>query len=490
MSLSILIKDVSCGFSGTMCFEHFTTHILQGTHIALIGRNGSGKSTLLQLLAGHIPLLTGHIRAPDAMVTRYVSQYKPLGQHALAVSGGEAAYEVLSRAFQDQPDLLLLDEPTTHLDRAHRHGLLRMIKRFSGILIVATHDVELLAHFNALWSIEQKQVVCFQGSYFDYMEQRRQHLEQIEHTLHHLKREQEKNHEALMREQQRAKQSRSQGKKHIEKKKWPTVRSQAKVDRAVTTSHDKTTQLRQQRLEIDEQREQLKLPEILRPTFSLRVNHLEKGPIITVSKGSVGYGHTEPVLEEIYLQLAIGEKLALVGNNGSGKSTLLKALLKDPLVSCSGEWHLPDQQHIGYIDQHQGMLKADQTVYESMIESMPNRSQDAIRTHLSHFLFRSHLQVHTQVRYLSSGERTRLCLAQIAANTPSLLLLDEVTNALDLETRQQVIDVLQGYPGALIVISHDEAFLKDIGCKERLVCEKGGGHSNSLVTVNTKQREG
>lgn len=471
MSFSILLQDISCGFSGSICFEQFTTHILQGAHVALVGRNGSGKSTLLKMLAGHIPFLTGNMQAPDAMVIRYISPFKPLDAHPLAVSGGEAAYEILSRAFQEQPDLLLLDEPTTHLDRTRRLGLLRMMKRFAGILIVATHDVELLTHFNDLWSIEQNQVICFQGNYQDYMEQRKQHLQQVEDTLHHLKKAQEKNHTSLMREQQRASKSRSQGKKHIEKKKWPTIRSQAKVDRAVTTSHDKTTQLRQQRLEIDEQREQLKMPEVLRPTFSLKVNHLEKGPIISVSKGKVSY--TEPILEEIYLQLSIGERLALVGNNGSGKSTLLKACLGDPTVHCSGEWHLPSRQHIGYIDQHQSMLKVDQTVYEAISESMPNSLQDAIRTHLSHFLFRSHTQVHTQVRYLSSGERTRLCLAKIAADTPSLLLLDEVTNALDLETRQQVIDVLQDYPGALIVISHDELFLRDLNCTQQLVCEKG-----------------
>ena len=473
MSFSIFLKDVSCGFSGTLCFENFTTHTPLGTHVAVIGRNGSGKSTLLKLLSSQIQPLTGQIDAPDAMVVQYVPQYTLELNKDLVVSGGEGAYKRLARAFQSQPDLLLLDEPTTHLDRTHRQGLLRMIQRFSGILIVATHDVELLEHFHCVWSIENKKVICFQGTYHDYMEQRRQNLEELEHTLHLLKCQQDKNHESLMREQQRAKKSRLQGKQSIEKKKWPTVRSPAKVDRAVTTSQDKKAQLRQQRIEIQEKQDQLTAPEILRPTFSLRVNALEKGPILAVHQGTIGYTHISPILEDIYLQLSVGQRLALVGNNGSGKSTLLKALLKDPKVHCSGQWELPLRQHIGYIDQHQSMLKNDQTVYEEIKEAMPEHSNDAIRTHLSHFLFRSQVQVHAQVHQLSSGERTRLCLAKLSANTPSLLLLDEVTNYLDLETREQVIHVLKDYPGALIVVSHDASFLHAIGCQEQLICTKG-----------------
>lgn len=473
MPFSIFLKNISCGFSGTLCFEEFSTHLSQGTRVALIGRNGSGKSTLLKVLAGHLPPLTGSIEAPDAMVLYFAKQYVHHdADSSLTLSGGERAYAELARAFQLQPDLLLLDEPTTHLDKSHRRLLLRLIQRFSGVLIVATHDVELLDHFDCLWSIEQKQVVCFQGMYQDYITQCNQRLAQLEEELHHLTLKHKQNHESLMREQERAKKSRLKGQKSIEHKKWPTVRSATKVDRAVSTSHDKTAELRQQQSKILDQKEQLKnIPHVLKPTFSLKVTDLERGTVVSISEGIIGY--QEPVLKQICFSLAIGERLALVGDNGSGKSTLFKALLHDAAIKRLGEWQVPALQNIVYIDQHQSHLNPNETVYEAIKKSMPNSSQEVIRTHLSHFLFRSSSEVSKQVRHLSGGQRMRLCLAELAADTPHLLLLDEITNALDLETRQHVIDVLKVYPGAFIVISHDEPFLHAIGCTHQLICEQG-----------------
>jgi len=141
----------------------------------------------------------------------------------------------------------------------------------------------------------------------------------------------------------------------------------------------------------------------------------------------------------------------------------LKAILNEPSVTRHGEWSNVAPEHIGYLDQHYSALDASLSVLEVIQRAFPKGTTHAdLRTHLNRFLFRSNEEVQALTPTLSGGEKARLSLALISAKTPSLLLLDEVTNNLDLETRQHVIDVLKAYPGTLIVISHDEEFLHAI----------------------------
>ena len=159
----------------------------------------------------------------------------------------------------------------------------------------------------------------------------------------------------------------------------------------------------------------------------------------------------------------------ILGENGSGKTTLVKAILGDPSIERSGEWSLIDPMHIGYLDQHYQTLDPQKTVFET-IQAIASEKQDAeIRCLLNDFLFRKNEQVEARVNTLSGGERARLSLCQIGARTPRLLILDEVTNNLDLETRDHVIQVLQEYPGGLIIISHDQDFLHQIEIEKKVV---------------------
>ena len=144
--------------------------------------------------------------------------------------------------------------------------------------------------------------------------------------------------------------------------------------------------------------------------------------------------------------------MAIRGDNGSGKTTLIKAILNDPSVLKSGDWHVPNREDIGYLDQHYGTLDPHKTVTETIHGLVPTWAHGEIRKHLNDFLFRKNEEVNAFVKTLSGGEKVRLSLAQIAAKTPRLLVLDEITNNLDLETRDHVIQVLKEYPGAMLVI--------------------------------------
>lgn len=158
--------------------------------------------------------------------------------------------------------------------------------------------------------------------------------------------------------------------------------------------------------------------------------------------------------------------MAITGDNGSGKSTLIKAILGDESIYKTGDWHVIKREDIGYLDQHYSTLHPDKTVLETIADLVPSWSHTEIRRHLNDFLFRKNEEVNALVSTLSGGEKARLSLAQIAAKTPKLLILDEITNNLDLETKDHVIQVLKAFPGAMIIISHEADFLEEIGVSE------------------------
>ena len=232
------------------------------------------------------------------------------------------------------------------------------------------------------------------------------------------------------------------------------------MGRANTTSHRKTRDINLEREHLNEQIAALATPGIIRPSFSIPAGDSGR-VLVSISEGSAGYEH--PVLTSINLSITSGERMAIHGDNGSAKSTLLRAILGDKAVCKTGTWQVVRREFIGYLDQHYATLEADKTVLEVMQDCRVNWSHVEIRQHLNDFMFRKNEEINTLVRNLSGGEKVRLSLARIAAHPPKLLILDEITNNLDLETREHVIQILKDYPGAMLVVSHDCDFLLAIG---------------------------
>lgn len=270
-----------------------------------------------------------------------------------------------------------------------------------------------------------------------------------------------------MKEQTRAKRSRQQGEKSIDQHKWPTIVSKAKARREEETSGNKRQYIRDQRQHIQEKLDQLKMPAVISPTFSIIAAQVSSKHIVSINQGTLGY--EVPLLNQIYFDLAGNERIGLVGKNGAGKSTFIKGILGDPAIRIKkGNWLVPPRASVGYMDQHYLTLEATRTVWETLQSTIPYATDSQIRQLLGTFLFYSDCAIATRVEQLSGGEKVRLCLAQIAAKTPPLLILDEVTNHLDLPTREHMIQVLMAYPGAIIAISHDVNFLHNIGITDLL----------------------
>ncbi|MDR1435081.1 MAG: ATP-binding cassette domain-containing protein [Puniceicoccales bacterium] len=446
----IKIENLNLSFPHKVCFEHFSATVTGGERIAIMGRNGSGKSSLLEMIAEE--------NANIGYVPQIIEDFNSL-------SGGEKFNKILSQALAMNPGALLLDEPTNHLDSANRKGLLRMLQSYGGILIIATHDREILRHYvDTIWHIDGGKINIFHGKYDDYVTEIGINRAAIERQIEALNGQKKSTHEHLMKERERIAKSKASGQKKVAHRKWIKAVGNMKANGAEKSQGSKLKAIDSKKQELAEQLENLKLPEIIVPKFSISAEDMGHKMLISIRRASVGY-LKKIVLSDINLSVMSGERVAIVGNNGSGKTTLVRGILNDPNVIKSGEWDVIAADQIGYLDQFYGTLDLEKTAFQLI----PDRKC------LNEFLFRKNEEVNNRVKNMSGGEKARLSLALISAKTPKLLILDEITNNIDLETKDHVVQVLKAYPGALLIISHDSDFLNEIGIDK--YC--GNGELNS-----------
>jgi ATPase subunit of ABC transporter with duplicated ATPase domains len=457
----IIVKEFALSFPHKTCFEGFNAEIYYGDRIGILGKNGSGKSHLLRML----------LELVDPNLVGYVPQI--IEEHD-ALSGGERLNKALSAALARSPDILCLDEPTNHLDRKNRRSLMRMLDHLEGTLIVVSHDVELLQRsVNTIWHIEDGQVYVFAGGYHDFVERSRTRRRALEAKLTVLQNEQRLAHHDLMRDQERAKKKKLHGEKKYDGDKLALRSAQG---RGQLTTNKNRKRIANDKDDALAGLAELRLPEVIKPKFSLSAAHLSsRVPVVSVSNGSCGYAM--PMLHDIHFQLRSGERVLLSGDNGCGKTTFVRAIMADASVERLGHWSAPTTSDIGYLDQHYATLNPNLTALEVISEVSPSLKVGEIRDHLNTFLLRKNEEVNLKVKFLSGGERARLSLAQIAAKTPKLLILDEVTNNLDLATREHMIQVLREYPGAMILISHDEDLARQVGAELLLMSEVATGET-------------
>lgn len=451
----IIVNNISFSVNNKICFENFSTQIHSGKHIVIMGSNGAGKSTLLKILQGIVEPTAGKIiTSPDitfGYVPQTISEYTEL-------SGGQRFNKMLSQALSIQPDILCLDEPTNHLDLHNKRSLTRMLQRYDGTLIVISHDPEILKlDFDEIWHIEHGSISIFTGNYAEYLKEHKLKKDAVERQREQVQKEKRELHKLKQQEHKRAASS-----KAAHKNEKDRILLGAMKERGSQTIGKKQKLLSQVHEEIQQKLADIYIHKKIEPKFNLDAYVVSSDKaIVSISHGSCGY--ERPVLNDINLQLQGNAKIAIIGNNGTGKSTFIKALLHDPNITTQGEWLMPLSKNIGYLDQHYSTINANLIVMETIQEAAPAWTDNEVRKHLNDFLFHTPAEVSNKVSNLSGGEKARLCLAYIAAKNPYLLLLDEITNNIDLDTREHIIEVLREYPGAMIVISHDIQFLEKLG---------------------------
>jgi ATP-binding cassette subfamily F protein uup len=469
----ISLQNVSLGFGGPRLLEDINLQIEQGEWVGLLGRNGMGKSTLLKLVNGDIYPQSGTVSRQQNLRVAYLPQEVPAGvvgtvsdivasgldanapadehhwQGQLQVEqvlsrmqlDAEARFEALSagmkrrvmlaRGLVRAPDLLLLDEPTNHLDIASIDWLEGFLKRWGGTLLFVTHDRVFLQRLTTrIVELDRGRLFDWNCSYTTFLERKEAMLsaEAEQNALFDKKLAQE---EAWIRRGIEARRTRNEGR----------VRALKRLRAQRAARRERPGQVRMQ------------------------IQNEKRSGKLVIEAEEVNYSFGEQaIVKDFTTTIQRGDKVGIIGPNGSGKTTLLRLLLGE-LTPQSGTVEYGTNLEIGYFDQLRTQLDDSKSVLENVGQggdsvTINGRPRNLI-VYLEDFLF-TRDRVNAPISALSGGERNRLLLARLFARPANLLVLDEPTNDLDVETIEILEDLLLDYEGTLLLVSHDRAFLNNI----------------------------
>lgn len=394
-----------------------------------------------------------------------------LDRQLSTLSGGERMKVILASRLIDQPDFLILDEPTNNLDYQSREVVYDLARNWAGGMLVVSHDRELLNLMNRILELSVHGLQEYGGNFEFYEKQRKVEAEAAQDQLHHAKKQFRKTKQQAQEVKQRQAKRSSQGKKSIKDRGIPRIIAGAMERKAEKT----TAKLKGMHEEkIQDAKENLQEAKAkIRPENEIKIDlsatEVPNGKLVVELK-EVTFTYpqaADPVLEDFDLAVFGPERLSIAGPNGSGKTTLVKLILGE-LEPIQGEI-TRGVEYSAYLDQHTQVLDRELTLLENLQEKLPSYSETALRKWLGRFLFHDE-DVFKQVENLSGGEKMRAALAVILAGThpPQLLVLDEPTNNLDLNSIEQIESALMNYEGALVIISHDQQFLKNIGIEHKI----------------------
>jgi ATP-binding cassette subfamily F protein 3 len=495
----LIIENLSVRVAGRLLLDNASTRIAEGARVGLIGRNGSGKSTLFRVIAGDHPAEKGRVmlsprwrigqlaqEAPDGpeslidivlsahterarllaeannvqdphRIAEIQSRLADIGAHAAPAraasilaglgfsatdqqrpcaefSGGWRMRVALAATLFAEPDLLLLDEPTNYLDLEGTLWLQEHLARYPRTMIVVSHDRDLLDRsVGQILSLEGQKLSLYRGGYsaFERARSERQALD-----LKLAKRQEAR-------------------RKHL----------QAFVDR-FRAKASKARQA-QSRLKVLAKLEPIAtlVTEEVRPIELPPPDRELAPPIIAIDEASVGYEPGRLVLRRLTLRIDTDDRIALLGANGNGKSTLAK-LLAGRLAPAAGRVTRHERLKVGYFAQHQiDELEPKASAYDHLRRLMPDAPEAKVRARAGFVGFPGEA-ADTAVEKLSGGEKSRLLLGLATFSAPHLLILDEPTNHLDIDSRSALIEAINDYAGAVILISHDRHLLD--ACADRL----------------------
>jgi ATPase subunit of ABC transporter with duplicated ATPase domains len=507
---------------GRVLFENLSL-ALGAERVGIVGRNGSGKSTLLRIIAGETEPSSGSIsrtssfatldqRWPDETITlaealEVAPQLEVLArlergegnaddmsgvdwmlEHRIAetlaevglsgipltrtletLSGGERTRIAIARLLLKQPDLLLLDEPTNNLDAAGREAIVKLLETWRGGAIIASHDRALLEHVDRIVELSPTGVTIFSGGWSAFAEHREAQRVAAEAAVEKAEGDLGKASAAIQEQKERKDRKDSRGRAKRARSDAPKMLLDAKQERSEATGARNNRIAERQLAEASEALEEArKRVEILTP--------------LSVTAPSVGLPLQKQVLvfEDVVMEQGARrlfgpfsfkvtgpERIRISGPNGSGKTTLLR-LITGEAEPVSGSIRRLDGR-IAMLDQHSDTLDPAETLLANMHAANPELDDNAAHAALARFAFRNKAALQV-AGTLSGGERLRAALACLLAaqEPPQLLLLDEPTNHLDIASIEIIEAALRDYDGALMVVSHDPAFIANIGCTREI----------------------
>jgi ATP-binding cassette subfamily F protein 3 len=510
----LTISNITVRLGGKVILDRASASLPNRSRVGLIGRNGAGKSTLMKAIAGTLDPDDGSVEMPRGMRMGYVAQEAPGGidtpfdrvlaadteraslmveaestadshrigeiherlntieahsaparasrilaglgfdeeaQHQSldSFSGGWRMRVALAELLFSGPELMLLDEPSNHLDLEATIWLESFLKNYRGTLVVISHERDLLNNVvDHILHLEGGKVTLYPGGYDAFERQRAERLAQVESMR--VKQERQRAHLQAFVDRWRYK-------AHTATQAQSRIKALSRMEPIAAAMEDSSLSFH------------FPDPAELRP------------PLIVLDDTSVGSVKDKPVLQHLNLRLDPDDRIAFLGRNGNGKTTLAR-LLAGKLETMAGSMAASGKLRVGYFAQHQvEELYPEDTPLQHMSRLMPDAKPGAVRAQLGRFGF-SGEKAMLGVRHLSGGERARLALALITRDAPHLLILDEPTNHLDVDAREALVQALNQYSGAVIIVSHDRHLLELTA--DRLVLIDGGSATNFSGTLD------
>ena len=432
------LKDVTLAFGGPSVLDGVSLSVSKGLRAALTGRNGEGKSTLLKVIAGDLEPDSGEIVRAPGLKTVYVSQEVPAdrpGDAAFnALSGGRRRRSILEAALLARPDLLLLDEPTNHLDMETIDWLEGMLRRARDMaVIVVTHDRRFLRRVAAkIFDLDRGELSGWECDYPTFLKRKAELLadEQV----------------------------------YWERKSRKLAQEEAWIRRGVKA---RTTRNEGRVAALMKLREEFAARRTAAGTAAMRLDTAAPGGTCVLKAKNLTFaypGAERPVIADFTATVLRGERIGILGVNGAGKTTLLN-LLTGRLKPTEGEVVRGTNVELSFFDQLRSEMRPELTVGENIASDRDEVVVGGVKKHvysyLADFLFTPE-RVRTPVKALSGGERARLMLAKLFLKPANLLVMDEPTNDLDVETLELLEEQLLAYSGTLLLVSHDREFLNNV----------------------------
>ncbi|BAZ53465.1 ABC transporter-related protein [Nostoc sp. NIES-4103] len=489
-------------------FQEVQVSIGIGDRIALVGKNGVGKSTLLKILAGQINPTQGSVWQNG--VVYYLPQISTIKQEINTdtvlnflisisdewwkieeilqaqfytnldlslpisnLSGGELTKLFLAIGLSQDPNVLLLDEPTNHMDLLALESLRQFLEGFAGAFVIVSHKPFFLDQVTTVtWELTSGGVKVYGGNFSEYRQQKQIEQEAAWRSHEVARKELKRVQATAMQEQQRAAQSHRNGRAKflsgsIDRAAAGAMKTKAQVSAGTAKKkHEVAVAKATQKVA------ETKVKTTKVTSIQLAEKSQKRRNLIDI-QGANLWVSERLLIENIQLHVSSGDacgkthsrqRLAIVGANGAGKSTLAKAILgmdKQTAILQSGEVILASAMKAVYLDQTYELVNRQKTILENMQAANPSLSYQLLRQQLGHFLFK-YDDIHKSASVLSGGELARLAIAIISISEIDLLILDEPTNNLDIETVEQMVTGINDYQGALWVISHDIDFLSRI----------------------------